>query len=179
MVRTCCMHAHTHTSGHTHVGMRAHKHREKYVIIAYCFSTVKRVTRKSLSITLYVHWLSCSEIQTKHTITFCRRNAQFEMLQDRQCTRWFKYDRDKLWLVYTQLVPVISGPPCTYKRDSKACSFNHCYRGNVVSLRVCVCSFSYPACNTHAPYYIVICGLFTSIHLYAQDYIKRVLTESY
>ena len=30
-----------------------------------------------------------------------------------QCTRWFKYDRDKLWLVYTQIVPVIFEPPCT------------------------------------------------------------------
>ena len=29
-------------------------------------------------------------------------------------TRWFKYDRDKLWLVYTQLVLVIFEPPCTY-----------------------------------------------------------------
>jgi hypothetical protein len=28
------------------------------------------------------------------------------------CTRWFKYDRDKLWLVYTQSVTVIFGPPC-------------------------------------------------------------------
>jgi hypothetical protein len=28
-------------------------------------------------------------------------------------TRWFKYDRDKLWLVYTQSVPVIFEPPCT------------------------------------------------------------------
>jgi hypothetical protein len=27
-------------------------------------------------------------------------------------TRWFKYDRDKLWLVYTQIVPVILEPPC-------------------------------------------------------------------
>ena len=26
-------------------------------------------------------------------------------------TRWFKYDRDKLWLVYTQSVPVIFEPP--------------------------------------------------------------------
>ena len=30
-----------------------------------------------------------------------------------QCTRWLKYDRDKLWLVYTQSVPVIFEPPCT------------------------------------------------------------------
>jgi hypothetical protein len=29
-------------------------------------------------------------------------------------TRWFKYDQDKLWLVYTQSVPVIFEPPCTY-----------------------------------------------------------------
>jgi hypothetical protein len=28
------------------------------------------------------------------------------------CTRWFKYDRDKLWLVYTQIVPVMFEPPC-------------------------------------------------------------------
>jgi hypothetical protein len=27
-------------------------------------------------------------------------------------TRWFKYDRDKLWLVYTQILPVIFEPPC-------------------------------------------------------------------
>jgi len=27
---------------------------------------------------------------------------------------------------------------------------------------VFVCSLSYPACNAHAPYYIVICGLFGS-----------------
>ena len=29
-------------------------------------------------------------------------------------TRWFKYDRDKLWLVYTKSVPVIFEPPCTF-----------------------------------------------------------------
>ena len=29
-------------------------------------------------------------------------------------TRWFRYDRDKLWLVYTQSVPVTFEPPCTY-----------------------------------------------------------------
>jgi hypothetical protein len=27
-------------------------------------------------------------------------------------TKWFKYDRDKLLLVYTQIVPVIFEPPC-------------------------------------------------------------------
>jgi hypothetical protein len=36
-----------------------------------------------------------------------------------KCTRWFKYDQDKLWLVYTQIVPVIFEPPCIYpwKKD--------------------------------------------------------------
>jgi hypothetical protein len=29
-------------------------------------------------------------------------------------TRWLKYDRDKLWLVYTQIVPVIFEPPCKF-----------------------------------------------------------------
>jgi hypothetical protein len=29
-------------------------------------------------------------------------------------TRWLKYARYKLWLVYTQIVPVIFEPPCTY-----------------------------------------------------------------
>ena len=33
------------------------------------------------------------------------------------CTRWFIYDRDKLWLVYTQIVPVIFKPPCRLQRD--------------------------------------------------------------
>jgi hypothetical protein len=32
-----------------------------------------------------------------------------------RCTRWFKYDRDKLWLVYTQIVPVIFEQPCIYE----------------------------------------------------------------
>jgi len=27
---------------------------------------------------------------------------------------------------------------------------------------VCACSLNYPACKTHAPYYVVICGLFVS-----------------
>ena len=31
-------------------------------------------------------------------------------------TRWFKYDREKLWLVYTQSVPVIFEPPCIFIR---------------------------------------------------------------
>jgi hypothetical protein len=37
--------------------------------------------------------------------TFCRLST----------TRWFKYDRDKLWLIYTQSVPVIFEPPCMFE----------------------------------------------------------------
>jgi hypothetical protein len=43
-------------------------------------------------------------------------NSSFEplrMFTTSRGTRWFKYDRDKLWLVYTQIVPVIFEPPCT------------------------------------------------------------------
>jgi hypothetical protein len=32
------------------------------------------------------------------------------------CTRWFKYDRDKLWLIYTQILPVIFEPPFSVVR---------------------------------------------------------------
>ena len=31
---------------------------------------------------------------------------------------------------------------------------------------VCVCSLNYPACNSHVPYYIVICGLSGSTTLF-------------
>jgi hypothetical protein len=37
---------------------------------------------------------------------------EIKMAGLRADTRWFKYDRDKLWLVYTQIVPVIFKPPC-------------------------------------------------------------------
>jgi hypothetical protein len=43
-----------------------------------------------------------------------------------QCTRWFKYDRDKLWLVYTQIVPVIFELPCTCQCVIKVCLNTAC-----------------------------------------------------
>jgi hypothetical protein len=40
-------------------------------------------------------------------------------------TRWSKYDRDKLWLVYTQIVPVIFEPHCTYEVQPKIWKCKH------------------------------------------------------
>jgi hypothetical protein len=48
---------------------------------------------------------------------FCRTlvSRNTNMLETvKWCTRWFKYDRDKLWLVYTQIIPVIFEPPCKF-----------------------------------------------------------------
>ena len=44
---------------------------------------------------------------------FARRDAMNTYRLYVWNTRWFKYDRDKLWLVYTQIIPVIFEPPCT------------------------------------------------------------------
>jgi len=30
---------------------------------------------------------------------------------------------------------------------------------HILSVCVCICSFSYPTCKAHAPYYVVICVL--------------------
>jgi hypothetical protein len=51
-----------------------------------------------------------------HVHVFKRKNC----IEYPESTRWFKYDRDKLWLVYTQIVPVIFEPPCN-RRHSTEC----------------------------------------------------------
>jgi hypothetical protein len=60
-------------------------------------------------------WLFTS-IVAKHTIPLVQQRSwqilALGPLFSRKCTRWFKYDRDKLWLGYTQTVPVIFEPPC-------------------------------------------------------------------
>jgi hypothetical protein len=55
--------------------------------------------------------------------------------KERSVTMWFKYDRDKLWLVYTQIVPVIFKPPCTY------CLFNFSvmFKGEFVTQKRHIC----------------------------------------
>jgi len=47
---------------------------------------------------------------------------------------------------------------CTYKRNFEARSRKYGCRGKVVSITYpeCVCSLSYPACNAHAPHYIIV-----------------------
>ena len=42
-------------------------------------------------------------------------------------------------------------------------------------LSVCVCSLSYPACTVHGPYYIVICGLSGSYHIFFYILINSVI----
>ena len=49
-------------------------------------------------------------------------------------TRWFKYDRDKLWLVYTQSVPVIFEPPCNYHTLSSVFSIDRSSNEHVIEL---------------------------------------------
>ena len=43
-------------------------------------------------------------------------SPEWHLVRRRECavisTRWLKYDQDKLWLVYTQIVSVIFEPPC-------------------------------------------------------------------
>jgi hypothetical protein len=58
-------------------------------------------------------------------------------------TKWFKYDRDKLWLVYTKSVPVIFGPPCIKHEAQTLPYFIHVFVGHCEShdpsqnIRIC------------------------------------------
>ena len=49
-----------------------------------------------------------------------------------ESTRWFKYGRDKLWLIYTQSVPVIFEPPCTTYRHPVAYWVKRCFENYFV-----------------------------------------------
>jgi hypothetical protein len=46
------------------------------------------------------------------TCRFYHKGRENVVIYIHTYTRWFKCDRDKLWLVYTQIVPVIFKPPC-------------------------------------------------------------------
>jgi hypothetical protein len=67
-------------------------------------------------------------------------------------TRWFRYDRDKLWLVYTQIVSVIFEPPCTHQLTKSIRRNNHrvmwAIRNTVIRIQIhryeCLIPFIYP-----------------------------------
>ena len=67
------------------------------------------------------------------------------------------------------------------QRNIEALSLNNCCREEAISIKYyeSVCSLSYPACNAHAPYYIVICGLSGSTiffpHYLINDVILRII----
>jgi hypothetical protein len=61
-------------------------------------------------------------------------------------TRWFKYDRDKLWLIYTQIVLVIFEPPCTSIHLPRHPVLEHPQRIFLLSyLTITVCQHIYPS----------------------------------
>jgi hypothetical protein len=73
---------------------------------------------ESLPVWSLVLLVLLSIVNQKHATTRQERRANFSKGQENlqmftaRTTRWFKYDRDKLWLVYAQSVPVIFEPPC-------------------------------------------------------------------
>jgi hypothetical protein len=73
----------------------------------------------------------CGFIQ-KHagsTLWLYTKTCRLHAVLRNAITRWFKYDRDKLWLVYTQIVPVIFEPPCIlYIILAAYCVRNQCWR---------------------------------------------------
>jgi hypothetical protein len=111
--------------------------------------------------------------------------------KDRQCTRWFRYDRDDLCVNKSQFVPVIFEPPCTYNvilRHVRTTSVAAVEKWEVlhISVRarasiVCVprrvrvfmcvrtCSLAYSACKTRAPY----CRLWTLVPYFSTLSLKR------
>jgi hypothetical protein len=71
-----------------------------------------------------------------------------------QYTRWFKYDRDKLWLVSTQIVPVIFEPPCiistaAYNVTLNLCSLGAIYQRGICGLFHIQSSFSHKLWSAH------------------------------
>jgi hypothetical protein len=74
-------------------------------------------SRKAVQQPLSLHLLSGSCTLVKGGNEFIFVLSVFVLTQTRDkdtfgYTRWSKYDRDNLWLVYTQIVPVIFEPPC-------------------------------------------------------------------
>jgi hypothetical protein len=92
------------------------------VVIHYLGSTqpLKMSTRKTPGgkdgrcvrvTTLPPSW--CRKSGKSGALTYWNPLVHLGVSRDTFNTRRFKYDQDKLWLVYKQIVPVIFEPPCT------------------------------------------------------------------
>jgi hypothetical protein len=79
-------------------------------------------------------------------------------------TRWFKYDRDKLWLVYTQIVPVIFEPPCNWNGEVRirACDVPHI---SLIALRINLWGF------------LLFLSLFTALRTFPQTLLQSAINE--
>jgi hypothetical protein len=91
------------------------------------------------------------------------------------CTRWFKYDRDYLYVNKSQFVPVIFEPPCIFRffkswpRDSKLVDvpvvvvripqFEKPWGGHVIHQ----CSFPWSFWTSVQSRSVVLCGDFRSL----------------
>ena len=60
-----------------------------------------------------------NDIQMIKSGFYFKKERSNKIISEEENTRWFKYDRDKLWLVYTQIVPVIFEPPCIWPKKEE------------------------------------------------------------
>ena len=65
-------------------------------------------------------------------------------------------------------------------RNMEARSYNHCCSGEAMSFlhqSVCICSFRYPACNDHAPYFhlwpVWLYHIFLHYHINCKIFVKK------
>ena len=70
----------------------------------YLLSCPRILVRSCCSETLHVDQFKTATERSKFRIDSARSEVSIH-------TKWFKYDREKLWLLYTQIVPVIYEPP--------------------------------------------------------------------
>jgi hypothetical protein len=73
----------------------------------------------ALQFNLTVSQTKSRGIDPQHLSTFHTLQEHLSIPNMSWSTRWFKYDRDKLWLIYTQIDPVIFEPPCINKLFSR------------------------------------------------------------
>jgi hypothetical protein len=118
---TCCMPTPSQSSGFDHP-VKASLSDVMYCLPATALETclpdssVGEVAVVAGDVTQLTAWNSLS------CFACLKYSLAGEVAVDRLCTkckghydtRWFKYYRDKLWLVYTQSVPVIFEPSCIF-----------------------------------------------------------------